>query len=579
MYFSTVKFKRLSLEFFISKRILKSEAQGKKVSRAIVRISVISIALAIVVNLITIAVVKGFQNQVRDKVSGFGAHLSILSASGGTMHESEPILKNQAFLEDLKTINGIKSISAVAYKPVLFQSDRNSRSVKLANGQDTVIAEQNIHGGLLKGVENSYDWDFFKSNLKDGRLPKFSDGAISTEILVSKKMATDLQFTIGDTVRAYFVRAIPVLKKLVIAGIYETGLEEHDKRIAVGDLRLVQELNDWGIQASITIEDTLYSVPGYEPQLIVRVKARGGQGQFRYDWGGGAEIYGAKTFNADVDTTYRVVVSDFTTSLMRQQSITLEDTTSLKIKVNGNKAGVNAFKLDADKNLVRNYLNEAGTHYTINAGSKTIEVEEFAGIGSNRNYVAGFEINTTDWNNLDAILSQIKSKIEFKPSEAGEVFRVESIRDSESDIFMWLGFLDLNVVIILVLMILIGIINMGSALLVLILVRTNFIGILKAMGASNWSIRKIFLIQASYLILRGMVIGNVIGLGLAFLQKQFNLIPLNSEVYYLNTVPIELSFTSWALLNMGTLVVCVAALIIPSIVITRISPAKAVRFN
>lgn len=579
MYFSTVKFKRLSLEFFISKRILKSEAQGKKVSRAIVRISVISIALAIVVNLITIAVVKGFQNQVRDKVSGFGAHLSILSASGGTMHESEPILKNQAFLEDLKTINGIKSISAVAYKPVLFQSDRNSRTVKLANGQDTVIAEQNIHGGLLKGVENSYDWDFFKSNLKDGRLPKFSEGGISNEILVSKKMATDLQFTIGDTIRAYFVRSVPVLKKLVIAGVYETGLEEHDKKIAVGDLRLVQELNDWGIQASITIEDTLYNVPGYEPQLIVRVKARGGQGQFRYDWGGGAEIYGAKTFNADVDTTYRVVVSDFTTSLLRKESITLEDTTLLKIKVNGNRAGVNAFHLDADKNLVRNYLNEDGTHYTINAGSKTIEVEEFAGIGSNRNYVAGFEINTTDWNNLDPILSQVKSKIEFKPSEAGEVFRVESIRDTESDIFMWLGFLDLNVVIILVLMILIGIINMGSALLVLILVRTNFIGILKSMGASNWSIRKIFLIQASQLIVRGMVIGNVIGLGLAFLQYQFNLIPLNSEVYYLNTVPIEISFMSWALLNVGTLVVCVAALIIPSIVITRISPAKAVRFN
>lgn len=579
MYFSTVKFKRLSLEFFISKRILKSEAQGKKVSRAIVRISVISIALAIVVNLITIAVVKGFQNQVRDKVSGFGAHLSILSASGGTMHESEPILKNQAFLEEIKGINGIKSISAVAYKPVLFQSDRNSRTVKLANGQDTVIAEQNIHGGLLKGVENSYDWDFFKSNLKDGRLPKFSEGAISTEILVSKKMATDLQFSVGDTVRAYFVRSIPVLKKLVVAGIYETGLEEHDKRIAVGDLRLVQELNDWGIQASIGIEDTLYTVPGYEPQLIVRVTARGGKGQFRYDWGGGPEIYGAKTFNADVDTTYRVVVSDFTTSLLRNNSITLEDTALLKIKISGNKQAVNAFKLDDDNAIVKRYLNDEGTHYTIIAGAKTVEVEELAGKGSNRNYIAGFEINTVDWNNLDPILNQVKSKIEFKPSEAGEVFRVESIRDTESDIFMWLGFLDLNVVIILVLMILIGIINMGSALLVLILVRTNFIGILKSMGASNWSIRKIFLIQASQLIVRGMVIGNVIGLGLAFLQYQFNLIPLNSEVYYLNTVPIELSFTSWALLNVGTLVVCVAALIIPSIVITRISPAKAVRFN
>lgn len=541
-------------------------------------ISVISIALAIVVNLITIAVVKGFQNQVREKVSGFGSHLSVVSASGGNIHESTPILKNQTFFEEIKKVNGVKSIAPVAYKPVLFQSDRNQRTVKLSDNRDTVITEQNVHGGLLKGVDNQYDWDFFRSNLKDGDIPVFDVNRISEEILVSKKIATDLNFKTGDTIRAYFVRSVPVLKKLIVKGIYETGLEEHDKRIAIGDLRLVQELNDWGIQASAEIEDSVYQVPGYEDQLIIRVKARGGQGQFRYDWGSGPEIYGAKTFNADKDTTFRIIVSDFTTSLLNEKSLSLEDTTYLKVTINGNKNHVNRFQTE-DGLLVKNYKNDAGTVYTITSGEKIIEIGETAGKGSQSSYIAGFEIKVGDWNRLDEIQKKVKATVEFLPSEAGELFRVESIRETENDIFVWLGFLDLNVLIIIVLMVLIGIINMGSALLVLILVRTNFIGILKSMGATDWTIRKIFLIQASFLILKGMLIGNIVGITIALLQYYFNIIPLNPDVYYLNTVPIELSFSNWLLLNSGTLLVCVSALIVPSMVITKISPAKAVRFN
>lgn len=569
----------MSFEYFISKRILKNEVQGKKVSKAIVRISVISIALAIVVNLITISIVKGFQNQVRNKVSGFGAHLSILSAADGNMFESTPILKNQAFLKDIKKIKGIKSVSEVAYKPVLFQSDKSERLVKLSDNKDTIIKEQNVQGAILKGVENQYDWDFFKNNLKEGVIPRFQKDKVSDEILISKKIAQLLNFKVGDTVRAYFVRSSPVLKKLIIKGIYETGLEDHDKKIAVGDLRLVQELNDWGIQASIDIDDTLYTVPGYESQLIVRVKPKGGKGQFRFDWGRGQEIYGAKAINADKDTTYRVIVSDFSTSMMKQQSITLEDTVYLKMTIKGVKNSVSRFETDDEGYLIKTYTNVDGTSYTINAGDKLVQIDLTNGKGSHTNYIAGFELKVNDWNRLDEIRNAVKSKVEFIPSESGELMRVQSIKEAENDIFVWLGFLDVNVVIIIVLMILIGIINMGSALLVLILVRTNFIGILKSLGASNWTIRKIFLIQASFLILKGMLIGNAIGLGVAMLQYYFNIIPLNPEVYYLNSVPIELSFTSWLFLNVGTLAVCVSALIIPSVIITRISPAKAVQFN
>ena len=169
--------------------------------------------------------------------------------------------------------------------------------------------------------------------------------------------------------------------------------------------------------------------------------------------------------------------------------------------------------------------------------------------------------------------------IDFIPNEYDEVLKTTSIKNNQREIFVWLGFLDINVIIILVLMVLIGIINMGSALLVLILIRSNFIGMMKAMGATNWSIRKIFLIQATFLISRGMLWGNIIGVGLCLLQKYFGVFKLNPEVYYLSQVPIELTFSHWLILNLGTLLVCVLALIIPSIVITRIDPVKAIKLD
>lgn len=264
---------------------------------------------------------------------------------------------------------------------------------------------------------------------------------------------------------------------------------------------------------------------------------------------------------------------------MNQQSISLPDTSFLKVIIDGDKNSVNGFETNEDGELIKHYQNEDGTRYFITSKSKTIHVEHINGKGSQENYIAGYEIKIKNWKDLDRVRKQVKSKVEFIPTESGEMLRVQSILETEADIFVWLGFLDLNVLIIIVLMVLIGIINMGSALLVMILVRTNFIGILKSMGATNWGIRKIFLIQASFLILRGMLIGNLVGLAIAFAQYYFNFIPLNPEVYYLNTVPIELSFGSWLMLNLGTLIICVVALIVPSVVITRISPAKAVRFN
>jgi lipoprotein-releasing system permease protein len=235
--------------------------------------------------------------------------------------------------------------------------------------------------------------------------------------------------------------------------------------------------------------------------------------------------------------------------------------------------------MNENKEIQRTYLNKNGSKFSLKCSDKTIVFNQTDGKGSYQNYVSGFEVTVDDWDQLPQIIKNLKRKIEFIPTEKMEELKVTSIMDNQSDIFVWLDFLDLNVYIILILMIVIGIINMGSALLVLILVRTNFIGMLKSMGATNWSIRKIFLYQGAYLIGKGMIWGNIIGIGFCFLQNQFGIISLNPEVYYLSKVPIELNFLPWLILNLGTLVICVIALILPSYVITRVNPVKAIKFN
>ncbi len=146
-------------------------------------------------------------------------------------------------------------------------------------------------------------------------------------------------------------------------------------------------------------------------------------------------------------------------------------------------------------------------------------------------------------------------------------------------LYDWLSLLDINADVILILMLLVAGINMISALLILILERTATIGILKALGASNFSIRKIFLYHATYLILIGLLIGNAIGISFCLLQQKFKWLKLDPESYYMQYVPIEFSWVTLALLNVGTVIICLLMLLIPSMLVSRITPVKAIRFK
>ena len=186
--------------------------------------------------------------------------------------------------------------------------------------------------------------------------------------------------------------------------------------------------------------------------------------------------------------------------------------------------------------------------------------------------VGAFEVFVND-------LDKIKTVGEEVYQQTGSTLDTKTIIEKYSYIFEWLKLFDFNIIVILAVMILVATINMVVALLVLILERTQMIGILKALGSNNWSIRKIFLYNALYLIARGLFWGNLIGISLLLIQRYFGVIQLNPENYYVNQAPVYLNWGYILLLNLLTVTVCFMVLLIPSYIITKISPVKAIRFN
>jgi lipoprotein-releasing system permease protein len=186
--------------------------------------------------------------------------------------------------------------------------------------------------------------------------------------------------------------------------------------------------------------------------------------------------------------------------------------------------------------------------------------------------VGAFEVFVDDF-------TQIKSKGEEVYEQTNSTLDTQTIAEKYYYIFEWLQLFDFNIIVILIVMIAVATINMVVALLVLILERTQMIGILKALGANNWTIRKVFLYNAFYLMTRGLFWGNLIGIGLLLIQKYFGIIQLNPENYYVNEAPVYLNWMYIVALNIGTIAICLLVLLIPSYIITKISPVKAIRFD
>jgi len=413
----------MSLEYFIAKRI--HFQQGKKnVSRPAVRIATIGIALGLAVMLISVAVVIGFKNEIRNKTIGFGGHIQITNFDNNNTYETNPIKVDKALIKRITAIDGVTHVQRFATKPGIIKTATE------------------FQGIVIKGIDAGFNWNFFKSNLVEGKILDISGSTPSNQVVISKYLANLLGLKLGDSFYTYFIQEQIRARKFKIVGIYSTNFIEYDKLFILADMRQVQTLNDWS-------------------------------------------------------------------------------------------------------------------------------PESFSGL----------EVQINDFNRIDEVGDMVYDATANKFNKDGNSYTTQTIKQLNPQIFSWLSLLDMNVWVILILMLAVAGFNMISGLLILILERTNMIGILKSMGATNWSVRKIFLYHSVFLIGKGMLWGNVIGLSLCAIQYFTGVIPLDPQAYYVATVPICFNWLYILLLNVGTLIASLLMMIGPSYLITKISPAKIIRYE
>jgi len=406
----------LNLEIFIAKRFL---AKNKKnISQPIIRVAITGIALGVAVMIIAVATVTGFQQKITEKVIGFGGHIKIGNFDINNSYESLPIEKNQQMVSDLQAIDGVAHVQVYANKVGMIKTDEQTQ------------------GFVLKGVGSDFDWSIMKHNIVQGGIIRVKDSGKTNDVIISKYLADKLKLKLNDKLKTYFIGDEGLRgRPFIIKGIYETGLEEFDKKFVFADIAHIQKLNQW----------------------------------------------------------------------------------------------------DANK-------------------------------------IDGYEVLIKDFDQLDVINSEVYQTIGYN-------LNAKTIKELHPEIFDWLGLTNMNVIVIIVIISLISSVTMISTLLILILEKTNMIGTLKAMGTKNLSIRKIFIYNALYITIQGMLWGNCIALALGFVQQKFGIIKLDQASYYVKTVPINLNVWHILLINAGTIAVCTLALLIPSYIVSKITVVKAIRFS
>ena len=381
------------------------------------KIAIASIGIGLGIMIISFLILKGFQLKIQEKIISFGGHLQVTKFTLSRSYEEDPISKNLALYNDYSDYEYINHIQEFANKAGLLK------------------ANEEVMGVVLKGVSNSFDLSKFSQNIVDGKFPDLTQGKTVNEIMVSQNIADKLNLEIGDDARLYFIQNPPRVRKLTLCGIYETGMEDFDEKIILGDIRLVQSINNW--------PDSL---------------------------------------------------------------------------------------------------------------------------------VGGFEIFLNDFNKADYYQDELEDIVGYENY-------IEKISDKFAEIFDWLSLLNRNVVIFLSLTLFVACFNMVSILLILIMERTQMIGVFKALGAANKLIRRIFVYNGMRLIAKGILLGNIIGIGFGMLQDKFHFLTLDPKSYYMEFVPIEWNWGIIILLNILTFIMVSLVLTIPTMIISTISPIKSIRFD
>lgn len=415
----------MSFPLFIARKINGNEDKGRKVSKPAIRIATLGVAIGLAVMIVSVCVVLGFKHTIRDKVVGFGSHITVANFNSFQRSENYPIVVNDSLKRILMQTQGVRHVQRYAYTQGILKTD------------------DDFLGVMLKGVGSDFDSTFIHQNMVAGSIPAFSDVKSQQKILLSKAIAEKLDLKVGDRIYAYFVNEQGVrTRRFTISGIYETNLKQFDSQICFTDLYTTNKLNGW------------------QPEQC-----------------------------------------------------------------------------------------------------------------------SGAEVQVNDFEQLDAVALNILNKVKGKTDRYGDSYSTATIMEQNLQIFSWLDLMDLNVWIILALMVSVAGVTMISGLLIIILERTQMIGIMKAMGTKNAQIRHIFLWFATFIIGKGLLWGNLVGLGLVFLQKYTDLVTLDPKTYYVSTVPVELNVLLILTLNLATLLICVFVLIAPSYLISHIHPAKTMHYE
>jgi lipoprotein-releasing system permease protein len=222
--------KQLNTELFISRRLFFDKENRKHLSQRIIRIALFGIALGLTVMIVSVAVVTGFKDEVRQKVIGFGSHIQIINYDSNNSYETLPVSDQQPFLNDIETLPNIKSLQPYATKPGMIKTS------------------EYIQGIVLKGVTANYNWHFFEQNLIKGTIPELNDSNRVNQVLISEKIANMLKLKVNDNAIFYFItgnEVIPRMLQMKVSGIYRTGFEDFDKIFVIGDIKNIQRLNNW----------------------------------------------------------------------------------------------------------------------------------------------------------------------------------------------------------------------------------------------------------------------------------------------------------------------------------------------
>ena len=499
--------------WYISKRISSGKGFKKGFSRPIIHIATGAVALGIAVMLISIAIVIGFQNEVRDKVVGFGSHVQISQNSGAQSKESIPMLTNDSLVSEIKKISSVKHVQKFAIKPGILETKKD------------------VEGAIIKGVSSDFDWTFFNDKLVKGTTLSADSLEVKKHIMLSETIAKRLRISVGERLTVYFVLNQEDLKPRTfkVVGIYNSGFVEFDEQFVFVPLDIMAKISKWGIESQIKVteekEKNRWKVEGF---------GFGGEGLLKFEWSK-MKWRGSGPHYLSYKDTSRIEL------IVRGRFETIPDTSRIMFSVDG----------EDPLRLLPLVVSSGGTH---------------------SEYCGGYEVLLTDYESILNADDALTFSLPY-------YYRSDTILSRFPEIFNWLATLDINVIILIILMIFVAIINIASAILIIIIEKTSLIGLFKAFGASTTRLSGLFIVLAGRILVIGLIVGNILGLGFCILQDKFGLVKLDPEKYILDKVPIDLNWTYVCQINLITLVICVLFMILPVLYVSRIDPVRAIKFD